>query len=277
MMKGFDPRAEAYCPANAYWLGLAADLAYQDAAVIEATVAGWGLPQCRHTNRASDYADTQAFVAAGPEVVIVAFRGTKEGLDLVTDVLAKQDTLIGGKVSGRVHQGFLHAFNIAWMDVWRNVVELRKDEQPIWVTGHSLGAALATLAVARLVNADKAVQGLYTFGSPRVGDRRFVESFDAETRGRVWRHVNDKDVVTRVAPEELMYGHVGAMTYFDERGVICEPPSGVQDKWAGALRAALALLGIGGKAAVAARLKEHLDDHAMACYVNNLKTAAQLA
>jgi predicted lipase len=68
--------------------------------------------------------------------------------------------------------------------------------------GHSLGAALATLAADRLPD----VQGLYTFGSPRVGDK----GFQAHFRVKAYRLVNGKDIVPTV-PGEGPFRHVGEL------------------------------------------------------------------
>ena len=71
--------------------------------------------------------------------------------------------------SGNVHRGFKAALLEVWTDLENYVSNLQKDNLKIWITGHSLGAALATLAADRYGN----VQGLYTYGSPRVGDQDF--------------------------------------------------------------------------------------------------------
>jgi hypothetical protein len=81
----------------------------------------------------------------------------------------------------------------------------------IWLTGHSLGAALATLAADRFQD----VQGLYTFGSPRVGDRQFQKNFQL----RAYRVVNGDDIVARVPPKGI-YRHVGALKFIDHQGRI---------------------------------------------------------
>ncbi len=93
--------------------------------------------------------------------------------------------------------------------------------RPIWITGHSLGAALATLACARLeMEEELEVQGLYTYGSPRVGDREFARAFEQACPGRAFRFVHNNDVVTRVPAgvKLLPYKHVGKLTYIDVKG-----------------------------------------------------------
>jgi triacylglycerol lipase len=89
----------------------------------------------------------------------------------------------------------------------------------LWFTGHSLGAALATLAVAKLrYEEDKPVYGLYTFGQPRTGDRNFERTFNQDFKPRAFRFVNNNDVVPRVPPRELRYSHVGTFLCFDADG-----------------------------------------------------------
>jgi hypothetical protein len=90
----------------------------------------------------------------------------------------------------------------------------------IWFTGHSLGAALATLAALRV----RSTQGVCTFGSPLVGDQVFAGSFNARFAFRSLRYVNDHDLVTRVPPEEFgfpgRYMHVDALRWIDPAGTI---------------------------------------------------------
>ncbi len=80
------------------------------------------------------------------------------------------------------------------------------------VTGHSLGAALATIHVAHNSLQPKATIPLIcTFGSPLVGDREFASKFDKlfEKPGfNSWRIVNQLDWAPTVPPFFLGFWHV---------------------------------------------------------------------
>jgi predicted lipase len=114
---------------------------------------------------------------------------------------------------GKVHKGFKEALDEVWEKAGLLDYIRSKDtsNRSVWFTGHSLGAGLATLAADRYGN----VRGLYTFGSPRVGDIDFKSDFHIST----YRIVNNNDVVTRVPPAGLYY-HVGDLKYIDNKGLI---------------------------------------------------------
>ena len=93
----------------------------------------------------------------------------------------------------------------------------------IWFTGHSLGGALATLAADRCIRQGAMLGlgdlgGVYTFGSPLVGNRHFADGFNSRVRGRSFRFVNDQDGVTKVPPQFLGYCHVNTERFVGEDG-----------------------------------------------------------
>ena len=89
---------------------------------------------------------------------------------------------------------------------------LHQNGCPLWISGHSLGAALATLTADRFPK----VRSLYTFGSPRVGDREFAENFTVEAH----RFVNGNDIISRLPPEGL-YHHVGQIHVLGDEDIAC--------------------------------------------------------
>uniref|UniRef100_A0A0D9W700 C2 domain-containing protein n=1 Tax=Leersia perrieri TaxID=77586 RepID=A0A0D9W700_9ORYZ len=166
--------------------------------------------------------------------LVVAFRGTEQSKwkDLVTDLMLVPAGLnperLGGdfKQEVQVHSGFLSAYDsvrnriialvnnaVGYMD------EDSAENIPKWhvyVTGHSLGGALATLLALELSSSQMAKSGvifvtMYNFGSPRVGNRRFAEVYNATVKDS-WRVVNHRDIIPTV-PRLMGYCHVEAPVY----------------------------------------------------------------
>jgi len=122
-------------------------------------------------------------------MLILVFRGTevKSPRDITSDVKANLIQAPGG---GRVHKGFYEAFQKVEEWVKRDL-ELA-GELPVYVTGHSLGGALALVATRYLCS--DSIGATYTFGGPRVGDDEFFENIKTP----VYRVVNAADLVARV-------------------------------------------------------------------------------
>ncbi len=154
--------------------------------------------------------DTQAFLAAGDEFAVLAFRGTEvtKKQDVKTDVKAMKVSTL----EGRVHTGFNKAYDSV-ADAIANSL-LGMDELPLYITGHSLGGALATVAAQRLEKDPRFsewIAACYTFGSPRVGN----DQYDRSLKSPVYRVVNTTDIVT-VVPLNLMgYTHIGDVRFLE--------------------------------------------------------------
>lgn len=158
-----------------------------------------------------DNQDTQAFIAANNEIIVLSFRGTTTMRDWLTDFNIK---LIPSKV-GRVHQGFNKALDYIWQDLRQTLTDFRDKEQSIWIAGHSLGGALATLAVDRLTEERIEINGLYTFGQPKVGDKVFAANFNDKMKELTFRFVHDEDIVPKVPTALQGYCHIGTEVFFD--------------------------------------------------------------
>ena len=205
--------------AKAYWLAEASLLAYAAEAEIMATVINvWRFERMILFNDTAT--NTQGFLAVGGGVAILAFRGTepKQLPDWETDahaLLMAQPA----EYPGEIHSGFATALAGVYTAIEREVKTLPGSGSLLYVTGHSLGAALATLCAHRLKAARVyPVQGVCTYGSPRVGNAEFAQSYETAIGSRTFRVVNNEDLVTRVAPRAVGYEHVGEMVYIDETG-----------------------------------------------------------
>ncbi|CAB1117639.1 unnamed protein product [Ectocarpus sp. CCAP 1310/34] len=181
--------------------------------------------------------DTEAFVAANDDVILVVFRGSSELTDWTTNFnlvrrLVPSDWLLDG-LGCDVHQGFDDAVETVWNpgsahpSGMRNIIKtLCKEEgkhRKLYLAGHSLGGALATVAAARLAFMDDVkISGIYTIGSPRVFGENMADRFNAKMndgtrmKDKYFRCRNNNDLVTRGPLRP--YKHVGTEIYFDRFG-----------------------------------------------------------
>ena len=166
----------------------------------------------------------QAYRVRNEHDCVVACRGTEphEWNDIEADANV---TSVVAETAGRVHRGFKREVD----DLWPMLeTALMDNEKPLWICGHSLGGAMATICAGRclLSHIDTNPAELYTFGSPRVGNRRYVSFVNLKH----FRFVNNNDIVTRVPPGWLGYRHSGSEIYFDHRGNIREI-DGLHRRW----------------------------------------------
>jgi hypothetical protein len=209
----FVPNPGAVPRVNAWWMAEAALLSYWKPADAIPIFQNAGL-QAEFVE--ANATDTQCYVAWSADHVIAAFRGTEpdEWPDVLTDVKIAQVPWIK---TGQVHSGFAEALDDIWLKLSAKLDSL--SGRAIWFCGHSLGAALATLAADRY----DATRGVCTFGSPRVGDPAFAAAFTARFVNRSLRYVNDHDVVTHVPPPftfPWLYRHVDPRRFIDPSGQI---------------------------------------------------------
>lgn len=139
-----------------------------------------------------DHEGTQAFLAkrARDKIAVLAFRGTEA--TQMKDIIADLNALVTEQSGARIHSGFLEAFDNVKLAVKEEVRKLKG--YSLYITGHSLGGALALIATRELESDD--VAACYTFGSPRVGSSEFADSI----KSPIYRVVNTADVVPRLPP-----------------------------------------------------------------------------
>ena len=103
----------------------------------------------------------------------------------------------------------------ALADIWDPVTaaveaERKKSDRPIWITGHSLGGALALLAAWRFKRKFVPIHQIYTYGAPMVGNPQTAEAIDRELPDRIFRYVNVPDPVPKLPTLSLLangYSH----------------------------------------------------------------------
>lgn len=142
---------------------------------------------------------TQAILVEMSFGYVLAFRGTEANRfnDIKTNALG---VLTKCQTSGRVHTGFNAAYNAVEPKILAALAELSKPK-PLFITGHSLGGALATIAAKRL-HFKHGIAACYTFGAPRVGDAAWI----ADIKTPIYRLVNAIDAVTLLPPSSVTLG-----------------------------------------------------------------------
>lgn len=164
-----------------------------------------------------------AFIATMDNNIYLAFRGTKNVSDAVADAAALQVPYTLVPDGGEVSLGFLNDYmgtdaNPVQADILSELDELvmTGDYDNLYITGHSLGGALAALAFPDLSqNVAISSVTMYSFAGPAVGNSDFVSTYEGEYGpNRVsWRVVNTNDLVPKLPPlgldcTDFMYEHV---------------------------------------------------------------------
>jgi triacylglycerol lipase len=161
------------------------------------------------------------------EEYVLAFRGTEP--DELSDLLADLNAIPRGAMThGLVHSGFRGELDKLWDAILKH--QASHKNKTLYITGHSLGAAMATIATSRFEEFTK-VEQLTTFGSPRVGTRKFVNAIETTH----YRFVNNNDIVTKVPLWIMGYKHHGLLQYINFYGNIRELTTwqAIKDKWRG--------------------------------------------
>jgi hypothetical protein len=214
----FEPWAESYSAVNSWWLADASFLVYGTADFIEQAIDQSPLrEQGFQVDWLGTPSDNRGMLLHNEEALVIVFRGTRLEthtlLDCAEVVILCQDDLWTDshflptvcKAGGHVHHGFLNGY-IEISDQIDAVVQKKQDRQALWLTGHSLGGALAMLAAAHLDRVP--MQGICTYGCPRVGDAGFTSVLPQRNHHRF---VHRQDWVPLVPPEFLGFAHSGTM------------------------------------------------------------------
>lgn len=151
--------------------------------------------------------DTQLYYVYNADKVIVAWRGTASLFDVGTDLAFRP---VNSEVcdtdktqctsllpAGKVHTGFWSGYNRIEIKFKKEIEDFfdKLVGRQLFISGHSLGGALALIHAASLKNSNPL---LYTYGMPRTFTRDAVMQLSEITH---FRHVNDNDPIPAVPPE----------------------------------------------------------------------------
>ncbi|WP_394830180.1 lipase family protein [Pendulispora rubella] len=202
---------------------------YRQAADILADISSWAYSDCqilidelRHrgivgpgttckqvsvANHPMLVVSTAFFIRSG-NVGVIAFRGTEpaNAINFLTDANCR---MVDFLAMGHVHGGFVRNVRAVWSELADDVQKAIDDPseskrlKALYITGHSLGGAMAIVAAALIfgrpiyVKWRPLVRGIYTYGQPMVGDKEFAKTCSRFDK-MVFRHVYGNDLVTRL-------------------------------------------------------------------------------
>lgn len=230
----FSADADEHHPVNAYLLSLANAWFYpfivtrctgcdegDIPALVKARLRHWGFgPEIRFLSRSAfGYYDTQALIAESDEIALVLFRGSEHPVRVASrfvnalrdwlatdaDMTMESFTDLGPDVE--VHRGFLRGFMAVAEAMADAVAAPVAAGRRLWVTGHSMGGALATLATPWLCSRGLPVSGVYTFGAPMVGGVGLSNLFRSLPVRAFHRYVLEGDPVPALPPRPTVYQH----------------------------------------------------------------------
>jgi len=200
----------------------------------------------------------QAYRFQNTTDIVIACRGTQpnEFNDVKADLKAAP---VVAETVGRVHVGFKTEVDELWPMVLEDLKAPGVKNLDVWFTGHSLGAAMTTIMASRC-NHDATmpdIDAVFTFGSPRVGWRKYCKSLDVPHA----RWVNNNDIVTRVPLAIMGYVHHGEEHYMNAHGLERKMTGWqrTKDRWRG--------IKMGWKTGSI----DSFSDHSMVNYIANLE------
>ncbi|GGL91487.1 hypothetical protein GCM10010129_39020 [Streptomyces fumigatiscleroticus] len=253
------------------------------------------------------FVDTQAFFLRGTlpgrtpgdarrRIGILAFRGTEFGGVTLTDIYTDINTETvpyPDTVGASVHAGFLRAFKYAWPDIVDELAKPAHAVDHLFITGHSMGGALATLATCELVDDSlsllprklrahlrSAFRGLYTFGQPMVGDQAFADHFQTLVGAMTFRHVYQQDLVPRFPPRTAgEFRHFGREFFGTRTSLWSEQELPVQQVFSATVSFTIGILAFvlrqmpaGRKLSLPVSLADHMPQNYVDC--SKLRSAA---
>lgn len=158
--------------------------------------------------------------------IFIAWRGTRTDYEWSRNLYFNQVKCSFLNHGEKVHQGFQDIYIQGGNELGdspRKVVNDYLDsinttipEYNLWITGHSLGGALAVLNICDIVvNTPRKNAKMYNFAGPKVGDKNFVTTFEkyigtnccntnALSNCCSWRIVNTNDVIPKLPPNDIL-------------------------------------------------------------------------
>jgi len=187
----------------------------------EAALRAWNCAGCDRSFGnvvvVSNVAQHNYIVDNNKDTIIIAFQGTSNVVAWVNNLKADLKP-VNWCTGCQIHNGFYDIHMLVYNAI-KSSVQQRLQRMPgakVFVTGHSLGASIATLVSYNLVTSNTVQASaitVYTYGMPRSGNVAFSTAYD-RLLPNSWRVVNHEDIVPHVPPAFLTdYRSTGTLVY----------------------------------------------------------------
>jgi triacylglycerol lipase len=212
----FDPEATDFKIGNARAMMWMSQLAYETGRPQTIAAVGnlWGFagvtPFIRHKISLAASFDTCGIIGERADAIVLAFAGTDPAVweTLITDVNFVP-------TARNTHAGFQAALDAVEPEIEQAMEKSKSSRKPLFIAGHSLGAALAALAAQFAEGKGAKPRAVYGFGMPRAGGEQFQADYNARLGPVTFRLVHGLDIVARIPRSGLGFRHVGREVHCD--------------------------------------------------------------
>jgi predicted lipase len=188
-----------------------------------ASINAWNCPRCGKYPLLNAKAfsnttgDIQGFTgySSNLNAIILSFRGSSNIQNWIINLSFNQ--IAYSRCSNcKVHNGFYTGYNTVKATIISQIQALKAlhRDAKIYITGHSLGGAIAVLAAPDIKDNFGAIAGLLSFGEPRVGNSEFASWFGSVTTHT--RVIHYGDIVPHLPPQVNGYLHDGTEIWYDK-------------------------------------------------------------
>eukprot|EP00747_Dinoflagellata_sp_TGD_P209479 gnl/TRDRNA2_/TRDRNA2_82873_c0_seq1.p1 gnl/TRDRNA2_/TRDRNA2_82873_c0~~gnl/TRDRNA2_/TRDRNA2_82873_c0_seq1.p1 ORF type:complete len:391 (+),score=31.44 gnl/TRDRNA2_/TRDRNA2_82873_c0_seq1:109-1281(+) len=180
-----------------------AGAAYCSKEDIESLNVGWMLNSSFATEaQVCDGSTTHSYIARWGSRCVAAFEGTHDIWSSGTDFRFWRESQMWDSSRVKVHAGFLNEWVTMKDCILQTLTRMKCNDTGFHVTGHSLGGAVAGIAMLDLATNGFNIAQSATFGSPRFGDADFAAAFKQRFHGSFWRVTHHKDPVVQMPPDK---------------------------------------------------------------------------